>query len=363
MVAATVISVGTSILVPPSFADSTSDISATQTAFANQLKNLELAGIQLDEKFSADILDYHVTVENDRDNVVLHISGNEHQVITINGNTVEDPSNVSLNLKTGVNTFSIVVDDAVDTPVIYTLTIFRKLNGNNLLNNIKLSSGKLSKTFDPNVTDYNVQLPNEEDSLTVSPEVNTSAETVRINGMELKQGSVSVKLPVGKSDITILVTAENGESKKYILHVVRATKMVQTPPVKKPTTNPRYSGGAKNTYPGTQTVQKNTGFMNKGQGTTSIQKTSSQSTGSQVKDDERKTYVLVFDKDVKEKKTEDSLITTSSSTANNSVQTNNSVHTNNNLNTPDRIKYSNPNQMKQSTSWWGRLWSKILSWF
>ncbi|MGV3466967.1 MAG: cadherin-like beta sandwich domain-containing protein [Heyndrickxia sp.] len=439
MLAATVISAGTSIWIPPSIADSTSDISATLTASANQLKNLELDGVQLDENYSADVLDYHATVENERKNVVLHISGNENQIITINGSTVEDPSNVTLNLKTGVNTFSIVVDDAVDTPVTYTLTIFRKLSGDNLLKNIKLSNGKLSKTFNSNITDYNVQLPNEVESLTVSPEMNNATETVKVNGMELKQGIASVKLPVGKSDITILVTAENGESKKYILHIVRPAKPVQTPPVKKPTSNTGYSGGAKKTHSGTQTIQKNTGFMNKGQGTTTIQKTSSQSAGNQMKvsqaqlnslsvsegtwnktfsrdeytyhiavgssvnkialnasartsgasvaieggdstiqlgenakktiisivvtkDDERKTYVLVFDKDVKEKKTEDSVISSSSSTTNNSLQTNNTVQTNNTLSS-NRIKYASSDQTKQPTSWWGRLWSKILSWF
>ncbi|WP_165786731.1 cadherin-like beta sandwich domain-containing protein [Heyndrickxia camelliae] len=459
MLAATVISAGTSIWVPPSSADSTSDISSAQTVSVNQLKHLELDGIQMEETFSADVFDYHATVENQQNHVVLHISGNEHQVFTINGNTVKDPSNVILNLKTGSNDFSIVVDDGVDTPVTYTLTIVRKLSDNNLLKNIKLSSGRLSKVFNSNTTNYNVQLPNEVDSLTVSPEVFDSTETVRINGTELKEGSVSVKLPVGKSDIIILVTAENGESKRYILHVVRAAKMNHTSPVKKPTTdkgnggkktysgnetppvniaNTRNSSEIKNTFSSTQTVSKNTGRMNIGQGTTYIQKTSSQTSGSQMKasqaqlsslsvsngtwnkafssdeytyhiavgnsvdkvtinatartsgasvsiegenstiplgenakktivsivvtkDDERKTYVLVIDKDVKEKPTEDSVITTSSSTTN-SIQKNNSVQANNNLNT-NRIKYSNTNQAKQSASWWGKLWNKILSWF
>lgn len=420
ILAATVVSAGTYMYVPSSFADTITNINDSQIESANQLKNLEIDGVKLDKAFSANVLGYRATVENEVKKVVLHITVNGDEVISINGNKVEDPTNVTLNVNSGDNIFSIVVDDGVNTPNTYVLSIFRKLSSNNLLQNIKLSNGKLSKAFDASITEYEAEIPNKVALLTLTPEVSDATETVRVNGKLLNQGSASVKLPVGKSDITIEVSAENGESKKYIVHVVRVDEILS----KKPTANK----GSSRTNAGFQVIQtgqKNSGFMNNAQGTfnqnsgnvvkqsqaqlsslsvssgtwnksfsrdeytyhivvgssvksvtiNAVPRTSGASVSIEggastiqlgesakktiisivvTKDEERKTYVLVFDKDVKEKKTSSSVVTTTAS--NNTVQTNNNVITNN-------IKYANQNQTKESASWWARLWSEIKSWF
>ncbi|KQL54320.1 hypothetical protein AN964_13015 [Heyndrickxia shackletonii] len=424
ILAATVVSAGTYMYVPSSFADTVTNINESQIESANQLENLEIDGVKLDKAFSSNVLNYRATVENDVKNVTLHITANADEVITINGNKVEDPTNVTLNVNSGDNIFSIVVDDGINTPVTYTLSISRKLSSNNLLQNIKLSSGKLSKAFNSSVTEYEVEVPNKVESLTVTPEVFDAIERVKVNGRLLNQESATVKIPIGKSDITIDVTAENGESKKYILHVVRADDSVHEIPAKKPTVT-NGSGRTNTGFPVMQTGQKNSGFLNNAQGTSS-QKTGNQikqsqaqlsslsvssgtwnktfsrdeytyhiAVGSSVKsvtidaiprtsgasvsieggestiqlgdnakktiisivvtkDDKRKTYVLVFDKDVKVKKTSNSIVTTNTS--------DNTGHTNNNVVTKN-VKYANQNQTKQSTSWWGRLWREIKSWF
>ena len=85
-------------------------------------------------------------------------------------------------------------------------------SSNAYLNTLRISPGKLSPEFAPDIMEYNVQLPNSVEKLIVSAVPEDTAAGVRIYGNE--------GLLPGQNEVRILVTAENGEEKEYRIHAV-----------------------------------------------------------------------------------------------------------------------------------------------
>ncbi|WP_040204644.1 cadherin-like beta sandwich domain-containing protein [Neobacillus jeddahensis] len=215
------VGMGTITYVPPAFAESSVPIQEDQSI--NTLSKLEMEGIKLDKDFSADVKEYSATVENNMESINLLVeSSNQDAVITINGESVTSETAGTLPLQTGENIFLITVKDGSHSENTYTLTVIRKESANNFLQSLKLSAGVLSPAFSAAVTNYTVQLTSETKALTVTPIAAEKMATVEVNGLSVKTEGVSVNIPTGKSDITIVVTAENGEKKTYTLHVTKA---------------------------------------------------------------------------------------------------------------------------------------------
>jgi hypothetical protein len=96
-------------------------------AATNTLSILEVKGISLDKEFSEDQLEYSATVENDVQSITLHVeSNNPNGAITINGKPLTNETEGTYSLQTGANTFSISVNDGIQTANVYTLTVTRK---------------------------------------------------------------------------------------------------------------------------------------------------------------------------------------------------------------------------------------------
>lgn len=107
---------------PP--AASAETVAAAET---NVLSILEVKGISLDKEFSADQLDYSATVENDVQSITLHVeSNNPNASITVNGNALTDGTEGTYSLQTGANTFKITVIDGSQPATDYAITITRK---------------------------------------------------------------------------------------------------------------------------------------------------------------------------------------------------------------------------------------------
>ncbi|MDL5039932.1 cadherin-like beta sandwich domain-containing protein [Heyndrickxia coagulans] len=113
----------------------------------------------------------------------------------------------------------------------------------------------MSPAFQSSKTSYNVTVPNSTSVLKITPKVKDSTASVKVNGIMYKSKAVSVKLPVEKTTISIIVTAENGEAKTYTLHVTRKDD-------EKPLNQGKQTGGTKAELPGSTSKQpgtKNTG--------------------------------------------------------------------------------------------------------
>ncbi|MEH7414853.1 cadherin-like beta sandwich domain-containing protein [Neobacillus drentensis] len=211
---------GTSYNLPTAYAEETvTQVSQT----TNTLAKLEIEGIKLDKDFSAEINQYSATVENETNSIQLLAEGsNESSIISINDKNITSGTAEEYALQTGQNIFLITVkDSSTNLTNTYTLTVNRKQNSNNQLKNLNLSTGKLSPAFSSSVTEYNVQLPNAAQTLTVLPTAIEKTAVVEVNGAEVTEKGVPVNIPVGKSDILVVVTAENGAKLRYTIHVER----------------------------------------------------------------------------------------------------------------------------------------------
>lgn len=80
-----------------------------------------------------------------------------------------------------------------------------------MLSSLTVSKGKLSPEFDENITSYNLNLTNDIASIDVNAKAKDAKAAV--------SGIGKHDLKAGKTDINITVTAENGSTRTYTIHV------------------------------------------------------------------------------------------------------------------------------------------------
>ncbi len=81
------------------------------------------------------------------------------------------------------------------------------------LTNLVVSSGTLTPKFDPNVTSYSVTIKNSVTELLVSTYRQDAKATVTVEG--------SKEMKVGQNKRVVVVTAENGTTKRYTINITR----------------------------------------------------------------------------------------------------------------------------------------------
>lgn len=222
MLVISMIWMGSRSYLPTAYAETTS-APVQETEPVSMLSRIEIEGIELSQEFSGDLFEYSAAVENKVQTIKLLVEGsNTDSSITINGQAVLSGTARNYSLQTGVNIFHISVNDGSSTTNSYTLTITREESSNNLLKSIELSKGQLAPKFSSSVTEYNVAVPNSFPNITIKPTSVDPTSTIKVNGTPAEKAGVEVELPVGKSDILIEVTAKNSEKKNYTLHMTRA---------------------------------------------------------------------------------------------------------------------------------------------
>lgn len=208
----------------------------TPTTSYNELSQLEIDGVQFEQAFSPSVKEYTATVENSIDHINLLVRSNHaNSVMTVNGKSAINGEPIQLSVQTGINTFIIKVDDGIHSENTYTLTVTREKSSNNLLNQITLSTGELSPAFAGGVLSYQVRVANDVDHINIRPELSSNSASVTVNNIQISDKGTTVKIPVGISKITIVVTAEDGEKKVYTIKVIRNGTGFSTPVYSKPT--------------------------------------------------------------------------------------------------------------------------------
>ena len=91
---------------------------------------------------------------------------------------------------------------------------------------LSVSAGSVSPAFSSTTYAYTVSVAAGVTSTTVTPTVNHSAATVTVNETTVASGSPSgpIALNVGDNDITVRVTAENGDTQDYTVTVTRQSR-------------------------------------------------------------------------------------------------------------------------------------------
>ncbi|MEP4079813.1 cadherin-like beta sandwich domain-containing protein [Haloferula sp.] len=109
-----------------------------------------------------------------------------------------------------------------------TAEVIAILSDNASLLSVSPSSGQYSPSFSSSILNYLLEVPSQNEILTLTPSSESSAAVIRINGAPIASGSVSPEIPllVGSNVITILVTAEDmTTTKTYTINATRAEPM------------------------------------------------------------------------------------------------------------------------------------------
>lgn len=170
----------------------------------SSLKNIKLSNGKL--TFDKNTLEYKVTVEYKIDKMIIDATPNSDKAkVNITGNE---------ELSVGDNIFKINVEAENGKITVYTITVIRKNQGEEISSNNNIKSITIKNNsidFKSNVYRYTVKTNEKELDLNIVLEDKNA--TYKITGNEdLKNGS----------EIKIKVTAENGEEKSYTLVIEKS---------------------------------------------------------------------------------------------------------------------------------------------
>ncbi|KQY94362.1 hypothetical protein ASD24_02030 [Paenibacillus sp. Root52] len=217
-------------------------VTSSITLYAKwQSENATLASLNvgqgtLDPGFSATELDYQVDVDPEVTSLEFSFSKAESsQIVNVTGATeqsvIDDVySYMVSDLVTGLNTVQIIVTAEDGNSNTYNLIVKRTslLSENADLGGLTLSSGTLSPAFASEKEVYDVEVEDTINNITITATTDDSNATFTVNGDVVTSGQASnpISLNAESNSITIVVTAANGQTKTYTIHV---TRQVATP--------------------------------------------------------------------------------------------------------------------------------------
>ena len=180
--------------------------------------------------FSANQLTYSVTVPFQTSQIKLRPTAlHGSATIMVNGTTVVSGADSGvLNLARGVNTFTVTVT-AQDgfTKKSYTLSVTRSDPSTDAnLSAASISPGTLNQTFSAQTLNYTATVPFSQTTVRITSTRAQNFANITLNGVALSSGVQSNLLPlsVGQNTFNVVVTAEDGQTKKtYVLTIQRQT--------------------------------------------------------------------------------------------------------------------------------------------
>ncbi len=193
------------------------------------LQDLGLSVGGLSPSFSTDIIAYTAEVIADTASITVTPTAlSENASITVNDTPVYSGTSSSIDLDFGENSITIeVTAEDVTTTKIYSVIVTRLLSANADLSDLTIADGTvdrpLDRAFDPDATLYFAGVPNSITSITLTATADDQNASVAVTP------STTAGLDVGRNDITILVTAEDGTTTKtYTVEVYRAINLPKT---------------------------------------------------------------------------------------------------------------------------------------
>ena len=174
----------------------------------SSLSSLSLTGGSLNETFQKTLLNYTATVPNNITQVTVNATATSAAAKSVTGTGV-------VNLTTGDNTVNVVVTAEDNTTTTYTIVITRAKSTNANLSDITLSGGyTLNETFNKNTITYTATVPNNVSTIKLVGVKEDATATVTGDG--------DITLSTGNNPVNIVVTAEDGTTKKtYTVNITR----------------------------------------------------------------------------------------------------------------------------------------------
>ncbi|MDX4076260.1 MULTISPECIES: cadherin-like beta sandwich domain-containing protein [Brucella/Ochrobactrum group] len=202
------------------------DISVVKSSDAN-LQNLIPSTGTLTPTFAPNTSSYTLNVANDVESISFTPSlADINATAVVNGaSTPNGTSSASIPLVVGSNTVTTTVtaQDGTTTKS-YTVNVIRAQSGNAELVGLVPSAGSLDPAFSPSATTYALAVPTETSSLQLTPTAADPTATITVNGAAVASGSASSAFPlgIGNTTLTVVVIAQNGTTRSYMVNVTRA---------------------------------------------------------------------------------------------------------------------------------------------
>ena len=175
-----------------------------------RLSNITLSNGTLTPTFDAEVYTYSVGIGNNVTNI--SIAGTPIHV----GAVAKNVDNVAVPSGTTPFIIEVLAEDSI-TKKTYTINVTRAKSNNADLASITLSAGSLSPSFNANTLNYTVNVLNNVSTITISGTASHAGFAV-VTG-----GANNSTLAVGNNSFSLIVTAEDGTSKKtYNINVIRA---------------------------------------------------------------------------------------------------------------------------------------------
>ncbi len=175
----------------------------------NTLSSLSVSPVNIN--FNKTTLNYNVIVEHNVEKVTISATPTDSKA-TVSGTGTKT-------LKDYVNTFKIVVKAENETTKTYTITLNRK-DKDGLLGNVSRDNSLKSLVvtgydlkFNKDTLSYNIEVDNSVSKVDVKAAANDSKSSIKITNVD--------RLQVGNNKITIDVTSEAGQTKTYVINVIR----------------------------------------------------------------------------------------------------------------------------------------------
>ncbi len=158
---------------------------------------------------------------------VIPVASEANAIITVNGaavasRTTSPPIQLAEGATTLINIL-VIAQDGI-TYKTYTITVTRGPSNDATLDGMSLSSGALSPAFASATINYTSSVPNTVATIKVIPTTYDAHATINVNGLAVASASSSqaIALALGANTIYVVVTAQNGTTKKtYKIIVTR----------------------------------------------------------------------------------------------------------------------------------------------
>lgn len=179
----------------------------------NNLKNITINGVQI-EGFVIGKTSYTINRPHTLNDVIIEAEvdgvGASYVILDKDNNVVSG----TLNLVTGLNTFTIEVTAENGSKKLHTININRATSSDNTLKSLSIDGYELNETFNPLNLNYTLTVPSSVSEINVLAVAN-DPKNKGVVGTGIKT------LHNGTNIINVVVTAENNETKTYKITVVR----------------------------------------------------------------------------------------------------------------------------------------------
>ena len=194
----------------------------------NSLESLAVSPGTLAPAFNANELIYTVDVANTDGSVsVTPTLQDANATMTVNGQPAisGQAQTITLNPAGQSTAIRVIVTAQNGTQKTYLITVSRGVSANTNLQSLTISPGTLTPAFSAGTTDYTVNVGSTVGSVSITPTRQDPDATITVNGQAATSGQArTITLnPAGQSTVIIvIVTAQNGAQKTYLVTVSRA---------------------------------------------------------------------------------------------------------------------------------------------